>query len=626
MSIQESATKSSIRLARFWPIVFICAGGISLLAGCWDAGFLSYDDSSHISDNKTVLNGSFFELLTSHDPAYFPMTLLSYRLDLLLFSGWLPQVVGSWAPGVRFMSCVYHILAAIIIWRIMLRLGLSSLSAFIVAMVFVSHPLACETVCWISERKNSLAALFGFGAIYSSLRFQGRRWRVLLVVGLYLCAVLSKAGGLGIFPILVLVELFGGEGGLRGEAGMNWRLTRAWIQGLILIVPLLVISLIFTHINVVIHEEMLLAPPGGNLFTTLLTDLEIVSRYLWNMAVPVRLSVCYFCMPVLSLVDPRVWIYGPILSTLIFGTIYIGANRRLVIFGWLWFFGALMPNLNFIAFPHWMNDRYVYLSTPGVLLVAVQTAMGLQRRFGPWLTRILRVGVPVYLFALVALAGIRSADWLTTYTLFKSAVEAQPLSTFAHHGLGLAYAQASELQKSKPAADAADTAKLNANWREQWRISVENCPDAWRYGKTMLASLFLAEDAYHSGDLENAERYSRLVAFPPPDSYRWDMARARAHKLLARIEIRREKYMEALLEAEMAVQILDAPENRLCRASAAGELARWMRQKGAEKDALLLDVKARNDLESIPASSELYSDAQALMRSLFGEETCPKQP
>ena len=613
--------------------MLLCSGGISLLAGCWDAGFLSYDDSVHISANKTVLNGSFSELLTSHDPAYFPMTLLSYRLDLLLFSGWLPQVVGSWAPGVRFMTCVYHILAAIILWRIMLRLGLSRLYAFIVAMAFVSHPLACETVCWISERKNALAALFGFGAIYSSLRFEGRIWRTPVIITMYLFAVLSKAGGLGIFPVLVLVELFGGQSGLRGERGTNWRPSHAWIDSLKLIVPLIIISVIFIVVNVNLHGQMLVSPPGGSIFTALLTDFEIVSRYLFNIAAPIRLSAVYFIMPVLSVFDPRVWLYGPLLALLVGGSILFvqqnsiegvnpvgplaGSGRRLVIFGWLWFFGALLPNLNFVAFTYWMQDRYVYLSTPGILLVAVQVVAELQRRYASRATRCLRLGVPVYLAALVALAVIRSTAWQTTYTLFTDAVEAQPLASYAHHELGRAYFQAWNAQKLNPKADPVITGQFHSEWLRHWRIEVEDCPDRWRFGMAYEAALVLAEKSIACDDLQNAERYARVAAYPPRDAFKWDTMRASGHNNLSVIRLMQKRYDEALLEADAAVQSSDEPSFRLARALTATEIVRELSQKqGTAEDVARLGLQVRRDLESIPPGSDKYLQAQTLLRTL----------
>ncbi|MCY3020552.1 MAG: hypothetical protein NTW87_16140, partial [Planctomycetota bacterium] len=121
---------------------------------------------AHITDNP-YLSADVTELLKPAEAStYFPVTVLSYKLDRALFAGWMPGLLGSWAPGVRFMNLLYHVLAALVLWRALLRLHLSSGTAFFIALVFAVHPLACETVCWNSERKNTLAALFGFGTLW----------------------------------------------------------------------------------------------------------------------------------------------------------------------------------------------------------------------------------------------------------------------------------------------------------------------------------------------------------------------------------------------------------------------------------------------------------------------------
>ena len=41
---------------------------------------------------------------------------------------------------------------------LMLLLGFRRIEALFIALFFAAHPMACETVAWVSERKNALAA------------------------------------------------------------------------------------------------------------------------------------------------------------------------------------------------------------------------------------------------------------------------------------------------------------------------------------------------------------------------------------------------------------------------------------------------------------------------------------
>ncbi|MCY3022304.1 MAG: hypothetical protein NTW87_25105, partial [Planctomycetota bacterium] len=213
-----------------WHGVLIAGLGACLLVGCLTAGFTTYDDPVHVSWNPQVQEATPIADVVkpiAHS-TYFPVTLLSYKLDRLLFEGWLVRLWGSYAPGVRFMTLLYHAGAALILWRILLRLRLSSCQALFIACVFAAHPLACETVCWVSERKNALAALFGFAALWAWLRFEGTLWRLPAIAVLYGLALLSKPSALGILPVLLFLELFGGATGLAGERPMSWRPGKQW--------------------------------------------------------------------------------------------------------------------------------------------------------------------------------------------------------------------------------------------------------------------------------------------------------------------------------------------------------------------------------------------------------------
>src|SRR6185369_11260635 len=102
-------------------------------------------------------------------------------------------------------------------------------------------------------------------------------------------------------------------------------------------------------LNVRGHSVTLVTPPGGSIFTAMLTDLEIVSRYIFNVLLPVSLSAVYFVDPVRSIMDVRVLIYGIVLAAMVFLSVRFAYNPRRAVFGWLFFIGSLGPNLNLIA-------------------------------------------------------------------------------------------------------------------------------------------------------------------------------------------------------------------------------------------------------------------------------------
>src|SRR5258708_17195593 len=73
-----------------------------LIAFCWRADFVGYDDPMHVFENPEVAQKPDFSLLKPREGStYFPLTILSYQIDHALFAGWMPKYLGSWSPGVR---------------------------------------------------------------------------------------------------------------------------------------------------------------------------------------------------------------------------------------------------------------------------------------------------------------------------------------------------------------------------------------------------------------------------------------------------------------------------------------------------------------------------------------------
>ena len=149
-------------------VALVLLAGVLVVAGSWKSPFTTYDDTAHVSANPllapTVPLMSYFS--PRSDEAYIPITLLSWRLDRWLWAGWMPQRLGSWAPGVRTVNLLLHVLAALLLLDFLRGLGLSPGEALFLSLAFALHPTACESVCWVTERKNVLAAFFSFLTVF----------------------------------------------------------------------------------------------------------------------------------------------------------------------------------------------------------------------------------------------------------------------------------------------------------------------------------------------------------------------------------------------------------------------------------------------------------------------------
>jgi len=596
-----------------------------LIAGCWNAGFTNYDDTAHVTTNPRLAMPVLELLKPAANSTYFPVTELSYCLDQALFKGWMPDTrLRSWAPGVRAMTLLYHMGAALFLWRLLLRLKLRPGMAYFIALVFAVHPLACETVCWISERKNALAGLFGFAALWAFLAGEGRWWRTPLALALYVLALGSKPSALGLLPVFVALEFLGGPAGLDRAEPLLWRRGRSWAGVAARMALLALAAALALVVNLRGHAVTVIPPPGGTVFTALLTDLEILTRYLGMLLAPFSLSAAYFVDPVRSLWDIRVACYALLLAAFVASTVAISANRLRAAFGWLWFLGALGPNLNLIALPHLMQDRYIYLSTPGFFLVLAEAVAGLCVRTAAWSGarggRVLRLAGTAYVALLVVLAFQRGAVWQNMLTIFSDAVNKEPRSVFAHYGLGAANAQVWEDHRGNPLAS-----KYRHRWLLEWKTGIDRCPDYPRFVcyQTMALNVGdefnrLAATETEAGErlreLRAAEHYWQVAATRSPESAYDAGISAEALANLASLHLSRGRLEEAWKLAGEAVAACDEPPTRLVRARAALSLASSLRKSGNHERARKLIEQAREDASSVPAGAESYKTAQELLR------------
>jgi len=582
----------------------------------------------HVSENPQ-LHAPLSKIL-EFNPAfpYYPVTLLTYKLDHLLFSGWMPTALGSWAPGVRFMSVLYHAAAALVIWRILLLLRLSRERALFIACAFAVHPLASETVCWTSERKNAVAALLGFLGLWAWVRWENS-WRgVALGTTLFGLALFAKQSALSLLPVMVLFDLFGGTRGLAGEVPTRWKPGYDWLHVAGRALPPTIIAIAMVVFTIRIMNHTIVPPPGGSLPTALLTDVEILARYLFNLTIPVNLSAVYLVDPIRSVGDWRLPLYGGILVATASISIRCARNRRMALFGWLWFLGALGPNLNLVSIPHLMQDRYIYMSTPGFLLVVVECAAGLadllrvRVSFDP--ERVGRASGILCILLFAVLGFMRGPTWNSSRTIFEDATAKQPLASYARYGLGNTYKDLADFYSEhyanlardpRASAEKRELARRGAeeyhkHWMRQWAVGVA-CPDSKRYNMYLTMALALGYESLRLNRPEEAVRYWTICLEKPLETIDDPMIRAEAAGSLAALKLDFKHSAEAYELGKYSLSLSPSDPARILVARAALALALEHPERGN-----VLRKEAAELLSAVPQSSPHFQVAQDYLKQL----------
>ncbi len=186
--------------------------GIALLATwiyspCLRGTWL-WDDGLEISQNAAIrAPGGWWEpWIRPQGMDYFP---LKNSLQWLEWHLW-----GANPLGYHVVNLGLHVVSALLIWRLLGVLGVRF--AFLGGLLFAAHPLAVESVAWISEFKNtvSLPPLLLASIAFVEYDRSGRRGARFLAFLWFVAALACKTSTV-MFPIVLLLFAWWRRGRVR---------------------------------------------------------------------------------------------------------------------------------------------------------------------------------------------------------------------------------------------------------------------------------------------------------------------------------------------------------------------------------------------------------------------------
>lgn len=353
-------------------------------------GPFDFDDWHVIPDNPSVhvlanvpsffVDVSQFSVLPGNQD-YRPLFLTS-----MAFAWWLGE--GSTLPF-HIMSVTLHMANVLLVFLIArftlvrtrdVRGGLTpplhEWAAFLAAGLFAVHPLATESVNYISSQSVPLVAFFYLLAFFAFVtgyaseaprRESGKRLRLAGAYLAYCLALLSKPIGISLPLNLVLWDLLflGKE---NHGPGPVWR---RHASRLLKHVPFLGISLLY----VLIREALFTAPFGGaqeirSVYIHYLTQTKALVFYYLKLAfVPFGFNADVHYPVVSAIADP--WVLSAIVALVVTGGILFRfrAHRNLVFWS-TWFVVCLLLTTYGVILRQVVNEHRVYLSLAGICIVA----------------------------------------------------------------------------------------------------------------------------------------------------------------------------------------------------------------------------------------------------------------
>ena len=543
-------------------------------------GFINFDDRIYVADNPALQQG-----LTPAGIAHavtgtvvrnwHPLTTLTE----LVLSG----VFGPSAETFHTANAVLFGLSVGLLFAFLRVATGRTWAAAIAAGLWGLHPLRVESVTWVAELKDEMAAVTWTAALVAYALYARRRTpgRYAAVVALVVLALLAKPVTVTLPFALLLLDLWP-LGRDRPAAGAGpW-----WGRRVAEKLPLLLLSAVVVYIS--IRAQGVPTLVSIPLSTRVGNALASVAIYLRQMVWPTGLALFYphpwmlrHPVPVVPLAVGAVLLVG-------FSAVAVATVRRrpYLAVGWFWFVGTLLPVIGLLQAGEQAHaDRFTLLPAMGVTVAVVWlVADWAAARVG---RRAVAAAVAVVAAAALATLTVRQrSTWRTGADLWARADAVVPDNFVARaqrsqEALAAGDPAAAERLAAQAVGMAPDSAAAHAvlaaayDARGQPKLAVDEYGTAVKLdpGNAMLRytiGLFLSQ---HRSDASARAQLERAVKLEP--------SLAVARHELGVVLAREGEYPQAIGEFRRVLQ--DVPGN--------------MQTEGDLADALRLD---RRSAEALP--------------------------
>jgi hypothetical protein len=396
--------------------------------------FVNFDDDLYVYNAPAIkagltAKGLALAFTSQHARNWHPLTTISHMLDC--------QLHGLKAGGHHATNIVLHIIAVLLLFRVLLQMTGAVWKSAVVAALFAVHPLHVESVAWVSERKDVLSAVFFLLMLAAYVRYTRAAsiTRYLVVALLFAAGLMSKPMLVSAPVVLLLLDYWPlcrfeqpfstKDRGKSAKSGYQWRVTRdLFLEKL----PLLVLSAVCCVITFILQKRAVGAIPPLPFLWRVQNAFVTYVIYIWKTFWPPRLAV-FYPHPNDTLAIWEIVLAIGLLLAMTTAAIIFRRERPYLFTGWFWYLGLLLPVIGLIQVgEQGYADRYTYLPHIGLFLLAVWfvadvTAVSQQRS---------RIAVSA---AVTAIIATRYSDfiWRNTETLWTHALAVTSDNDFAHN-------------------------------------------------------------------------------------------------------------------------------------------------------------------------------------------------
>ena len=522
----------------------------------------AWDDKLVITNNEYTVKGleGLPDIFTSrlsvpHKNVYRPVPQSMFAIEYAIF--------GENPFWFHLFSLVWYGLACLSVYYFV-RFVFPSLHpavAFCSALLFLVHPLHVEVVANIKSRDEILALLFGLISVILLVKGIERNRLEIMAMGIIsmTLALLSKENAITLLPVVPLVMWFrSGQINISRGVVISGVVALGIISAYFKLVPILLLSfLIFLYVAKKTKRFQLLfftvacaamalfvfitrinnpnESQGLQLDSTVLNNIFLwttesekiiptsivnIGRYFYLFVFPHPLIHLYGYNQIAmsGWGDISTWIVLILIFYLIFYLFKNFYKKDSAVFGLIFFISTYSVYSNFFVLaPDTMADRYMFLPSIGLILLAMEGLLrlgGFNRKLPDLSVR--RSQMVLGLFAMITIGffirtWIGNQDWENDYTLIENRIQFMENNAAAQATLGIM-----THRKSSQVNDIELQRKLRSDAAKAFTKAIDIYPDfylAW----ILIGKIFVEESLYDKAELAflRAQKISPLS----PDAY-----------------------------------------------------------------------------------------------------------
>jgi protein O-mannosyl-transferase len=373
-----SPVKQQIKTHRYYDLLglgVIILLGIIIYSNSFGCSF-HFDDIYDIVNNTKIRNLSDVKTWWNVSPAR-PLGIFTFVLNYHY------NKLDVWYY--HLVNLVIHLVNACLVWWLT-RIIFSSpvikelpiarqkkVIALFTALLFVSHPLATQSVTYIVQRLASLVAMFYLFSMVLYLKARlsegSKTSKYLLFAASFISAVaamLTKENAFTLPFAILLAELFFLKTKKLSVNLRDWRVILLIVTfvGLILIIPLKFSFSIFNPIPPTQGHDYTVTPPNY-----LLTEFSVIVKYIQLLFLPINQRLDYDFPLSNNFFEIRTLLGFLVIAALVFLAIILYKKYRIISFGICWFFLTLAIESSIIPIPNVIFEHRTYLPSFGFFLI-----------------------------------------------------------------------------------------------------------------------------------------------------------------------------------------------------------------------------------------------------------------